>query len=152
MPNQSTKRCLLPHLCTNNDRLYQQMNNVMQAVYNKNAESAAAENTSFIPFSSFSAWTLPPPLILRWSLLFQRYLFSQNPYNEQGPGTEVASTMKKKCMKTEHKGKQIKRSSKEDSHHESSVNLPIRWGKTASNANIGGVPGHFIVTNRNITC
>ena len=95
MPDQSTRRCLLPHLGTNNDRLYQQMNNVMQALHNKNVESTAAEDTSFVPFSSFSAWTLPPPLILRWSLFFQRYLFSQNPYNEQDPGTGVASTIKK---------------------------------------------------------
>ena len=55
----------------------------------------AAENTSFVPFNSFSTWILPPPLILRWSLFFQRYFFSQNPYNEQDPGTEVASTIKK---------------------------------------------------------
>ena len=48
-------------------------------------------------------------------------------------------------MKTEHGGKQIKRSSKEDSHHESSVNFPIRWEKTTSNANIGRILGHFII-------
>ena len=68
-----------------------------------------------------SVWWISSPL--------QPHAWNQN----QKP--DVVSTIKK-CMKTEHKGKQIKRSSKEDSLHESSVNLPIRWGKTASNASI----------------
>ena len=47
-------------------------------------------------------------------------------------------------MKTEHKKKQIERFIREASRHESSVNL-LRE-KTASNASIGGVFGHFTIT------
>ena len=59
-------------------------------------------------------------------------------------GGDIGGLNNEKCMKTEHRRRQIERFIKEASRHESSVNF--LGEKMASNASIGGVLGHFTIT------